>query len=436
MVCETIDFREITLEEVTDQKIAYSFAGGPFGSDLKASDYSDEGIRIIQLQNIKDGYFDNEYKIYTTKEKADQLIKCNIFPGDIIIAKMADPLARACIVPEHEDRYVMASDGIRLVVDENQFNKYYVLYYINSPVFRNQAIENGTGTTRLRIGLNNLRQLKVLVPSLDEQNKIAEILITVDNAISKTEAIIEQTEKVKKGLMQQLLSKGIGHTKLKNTEIGEIPEEWEIIALNRIIIALEAGVSVNSENRLKQQYEKGILKTSAVTNRIFNPLEHKAILPNEIERAEISPQKNCIIISRMNTPALVGASSYVDRDYDDLFLPDRLWQATIDEQIANSLWLSYILTWSSMRARIRDIATGTSGSMKNISKKAFLDLHIAFPKIEEQKRIANILSSIDEKIIKENQTLVQLKNIKKGLMQVLLTGKIRVEVDDQEVVTT
>src|SRR5699024_5203592 len=79
------------LQDVKDPKDKYSFTGGPFGSDLKKSDYKDNGIRIIQLQNINDGNFNDNYKIYTSSEKADILKSCNIYPGDIVIAKMADP---------------------------------------------------------------------------------------------------------------------------------------------------------------------------------------------------------------------------------------------------------------------------------------------------------------------------------------------------------
>lgn len=194
-------------------------------------------------------------------------------------------------------------------------------------------------------------------------------------------------------------------------------------------------MSVNSESRIKSLDEKGILKTSAVTDRIFNPSAHKVILPDEVKRVTISPEKGQIIISRMNTPLLVGSSSYIDRNYSDLFLPDRLWQTKINEN-TNSLWLSYVLTWSVTRSRISEIATGTSNSMKNISKKTFLNLKVALPSLNEQKRISDILLSIENKITAEQQSILKLNILKKGLMQSLLTGEVRVQVDEPEVVSS
>ena len=219
-----VDWEVKRLEDTASNE-KYSFTGGPFGSDLKEDSYTDDGVRVIQLQNIGDGKFLNEYKIFTSEEKAGQLKNCNIYPGDIIIAKMADPVARACIIPDVDKRYLMASDGIRLSVNKEKYDIKLMLYAINSPNFRKNAESHSTGSTRLRIGLTELKNLLIAIPPLKDQKKIAEILTTVDEAIEKTNQIIEKTKEVKKGLMQKLLTRGIGHKKFKKTEIGEIPEE-------------------------------------------------------------------------------------------------------------------------------------------------------------------------------------------------------------------
>ena len=146
------------------------------GSDLKSDEYTEDGVRIIQLQNIGVGQFLNDYKIYTSEQKADSLYSSNIYPGDIILAKMADPVARACIMPNFSKRYLMASDGIRLEVDFEKFNSSFINYFINSNYFKNQAELNSSGTTRLRIGLSILKKLKLLAPPLNEQTTIANYL--------------------------------------------------------------------------------------------------------------------------------------------------------------------------------------------------------------------------------------------------------------------
>lgn len=193
------------LIDTADKKVKWSFTGGPFGSDLKASDYTNKGIRIIQLQNIGDGEFIDEYKIYTSEEKADELLSCNIYAEEIIISKMGDPVGRACIIPDYLERCVMASDGIRLVVNEMKYSKYFVYYLINSKEIRETIEKKSTGSTRKRIGLDELRNIDLVMPkSLAEQQKIASCLSSLDELITAQAEKIEQLKLHKKGLMQRL----------------------------------------------------------------------------------------------------------------------------------------------------------------------------------------------------------------------------------------
>ena len=181
---------ERRLIDTADRSVKWSFIGGPFGSNLKSSDYVPNGVRIIQLQNIGDGEFHDDYRIFTTDEKANELLSNNIYPGEIILSKMGDPVGRACVIPEGQDRYVMCSDGIRLVVDENEQDKYFVYSLINSPAFRLLVENTATGSTRKRIGLDELKCLPIRLPKKPEQQKIAECLSSVD------ELIAAQTRKV------------------------------------------------------------------------------------------------------------------------------------------------------------------------------------------------------------------------------------------------
>lgn len=200
------------LKEISDEDDRYSFTGGPFGSNLTSKEYETTGVRIIQLQNIGEGYFNNSHKIFTSNTKADELSSCNIFPGEIVMAKMAEPVARACIVPTGEERYLMSSDAIRLKVDSKRYDTKYIMYSINHDYFRKQAVLNSTGTTRLRIGLTQLAKLNILCPPLAEQKEIADILSSVDEDIEGYEEEKEKYEEMKKGLMQQLLT---GKTRVK-----------------------------------------------------------------------------------------------------------------------------------------------------------------------------------------------------------------------------
>lgn len=199
---------------------------------------------------------------------------------------------------------------------------------------------------------------------------------------------------------------------------------WESASINELIDGLVAGVSVRSTKGLLQG--PSILKTSCISAGIFEPDEAKPILRADLTRARCTPVAGSIIISRMNTPALVGEVGYVDRDYPALFLPDRLWLARPKRgRQIDMRWLNYYLSSDEGSGAIRELATGTSGSMKNIPKKRFLGLILPVPSPEEQKRIADVLDDATHMIGILERLIAKKQALKHGLMQQLLTGKVR-----------
>ncbi|HFD0671025.1 restriction endonuclease subunit S [Enterococcus faecium] len=190
-------------------------------------------------------------------------------------------------------------------------------------------------------------------------------------------------------------------------------EDWEQRKFGEMLVNLEAGVSVNSSD-----YDTGyfILKTSAIKMGNIDLLEVKSIVSEEVARAKTPLIKNSIIISRMNTPELVGASGLVRESIDNIFLPDRLWQGQVAGNFSPE-WLIQSINIAANIKKIRDLATGTSGSMKNISKKSMLDLIINVPTLEEQQKIGSFFKQLDDVISLHQLKLDLLKEQKKGFLQ-------------------
>jgi type I restriction enzyme S subunit len=211
----------------------------------------------------------------------------------------------------------------------------------------------------------------------------------------------------------------------KNTEVGIIPEDWDVHSLFDEIDTLVAGVSVNSVNeKIDIIHDIAILKTSCVSKGSFYPSEAKKIITSDINRAKHNPKKDHIIISRMNTPDLVGECGYVEADFPNLYLPDRLWMMEFKKASnINSRWLNYILNTYVFRQKIRELGSGTSGSMKNISKSKLLELLIPYPDGAEQTAIATALSDADALINCIEKLIAKKRNIKQGAMQQLLKPK-------------
>lgn len=199
------------------------------------------------------------------------------------------------------------------------------------------------------------------------------------------------------------------------------PEGWACTAISNLLQSVTTGVSVNSQNRPRCPGELGVLKTSAVTYGAFRPNENKVVLQEDIGRAREHPEAGCVLFSRMNTLELVGASAYVPNSYPDLVLPDRIWQLRPALDRVDGKWLHQMLSSPSMRARLSEVASGTSGSMKNISQEKLLNLPVPCPPLVEQRKIAAILSSVDDAIEATQAVIDQLQVVKKAMLAELLT---------------
>ncbi|MEB9898144.1 restriction endonuclease subunit S, partial [Bacillus cereus] len=138
-----------------------------------------------------------------------------------------------------------------LYLNEHKVNKCYFLYWY---LHKKDLIKSmGSGSTVKGIRLEQLREFKLPVPPLIEQQKIAEILSKVDEQIENTEKLIEKTKELKKGLMQKLLTKGIGHREFKKTELGEIPVEWEVKKIGELAMidyGISEAVSQNTDHNI------------------------------------------------------------------------------------------------------------------------------------------------------------------------------------------
>jgi len=194
-------------------------------------------------------------------------------------------------------------------------------------------------------------------------------------------------------------------------------KDWGKNPLSIFISSLDAGVSVNSGDRAANENEFGILKTSCVTNGFFEPTENKIVFKTEeISRLKEPVLENTIIISRMNTPALVGANAYISKSYANYFLPDRLWAAK-PSSIGDLKFIAYILGSDKGRLALSDLATGTSGSMKNISKPSVLQLEFRTPEEKEQIQIGNYFQKLDALINQHQQKHDKLSSIKKAMLE-------------------
>jgi type I restriction enzyme S subunit len=417
-----------------------------YGPRFSSKDYADNGnVRTIRGTDVSTSGEIQYAQVPIATIKQDVVDAHSLKQNDLVMITTADCGATA-VFNKQNIPYIASAYAIKLTPTKKIESKY-ILYFMQTPEAKRQVDSLVRKGTVANLPGSDVMNLRFMCPPLPEQQKIAAILSSVDEVIEKTQAQINKLKDLKTGMMQELLSpregqaanisnpqgdskNGLHHTEFKDSPLGRIPVGWEVVTLNDLIKSMDGGVSVNGDNRQKNTDEIGVLKVSSVFKGRFLPNNHKAVIKEDEARVKLNPLEDRILFSRANTPELVGESGYIDKDYKDLFLPDKIWMIDVkDRAETNVKWLSYVLCSGQVRKTIADVATGTSGSMKNISKPNLLGIRIALPSFREQVRIAAAVQSVDDNLYLTADKLEHTKSIKKALMQDLLTGKVRVKVE-------
>jgi len=294
----------------------------------------------------------------------------------------------------------------------------------------------GFGGSGLRhLSKDFIRQMVLPSPSPEVQSKIARVLDTLDAAIVQTEAIIAKLKAVKQGLLHDLLTRGIdanGELRplqseapqlYKQSAMGWIPGEWKIGAL-RCWLA-DKPRNGYSPQEAGEWTGVQMLGLGCLTNEGFEPVQLKPAPRGDKRLATVMLADGDLLMSRSNTRDLVGLAG-VYRDvgtsctYPDLMMRLRTSPETSGE------FMQFVLRSPRLRRQIQANAVGTSGSMVKISGRIVCDLLTAMPLKAEQERILSCLAAGNSTISAEAERSLVLRDLKSGLMDDLLTGRVRV----------
>jgi len=317
--------------------------------------------------------------------------------------------------------------GISSLTPKNSDLKY--CFYLLKQ-FKSHFIQYSQGTTYDAINKNEIGMTKLIyTQNISEQKKIALIISHSDTQIQQTQKIIEYTKKLKNGLMQRLLTKGIGHTKFKQIHViprfikFSVPESWDIKKLKEISIDIKDGPMGFALHNY-DYVEVGIpilriqnLKNLTVTKndlRFISKKKHE-----ELQKSQVKP--NDIIISKTG---ILGCVGVVPKDYG----PANLNQALARIQLKDNELVNYVSMFlvSKIPQQILSVVGSGRTVQAGLKMSDIKDLIIAIPPKEELKKIINILSEVSSFHTKQEEYKSNLENLKKGLMQNLLMGKIRV----------
>jgi len=317
---------------------------------------------------------------------------------------------------------------VYVVLNPVNINPFFFDYLIKTKRMLNEFFKISAGAVQRRRAIKKDDFLKIPIqfPPLSEQEKIAEILSTVDELIQRTDEIIAKTERLKKGLMQELLTKGIGHKEFKETEIGRIPKDWEVVRLGEVLLLLRNGLTIE-QNKEGIGYPITRIETISEGRIDASRVGYVANLtPEEIESYRLL--EGDILFSHINSLQHIGKTAIYEGAPEFLLHGMNLLLLRPNKSKIYPQYLLYLLRL--MRSRkIFWALSKKAVNQASINQTELGRTPIPLPPLSEQEKIAEILSTVDERIEIERKRKEKLERIKKSLMDLLLTGKIRVRID-------
>ncbi|NER27845.1 MAG: hypothetical protein F6J89_09480 [Symploca sp. SIO1C4] len=208
-----------------------AFVDGPFGSNLKASEYVDDGIPVIRLQNIRPNRYDPNNLRFITKRKAESLQRHNYQAGDVVITKLGELCGVACQIPKNAQSGIIVADVVRFRGDSSRIDHRYLVHFLNSQDGRCQVSQLTKGTTRQRVNLSDFKKIQIPLPTLEEQRRIAAILDKADEVRRKRKQAIALTEELLRSLFLDMFGDPVTNPKgWDKTTFGDlVPAKGEIV---------------------------------------------------------------------------------------------------------------------------------------------------------------------------------------------------------------
>ncbi len=309
-----------------------------------------------------------------------------------------------------------------IVPNENFLSEFYFYYFM---FIRPQLLSERFGGAQPNLNQQIIKNLKIPLPPLSEQKKIAAVLSAVQEAREKTEAVVAAAKELKKSLMKYLFTYGpvpvteADQVRLKETEIGVMPEEWEVKAIGDNLKATQYGISLRGSN-------SGIYPILRMNNLIdgkidFSDLQFVNLDKNIFEKFRLNAGD--ILFNRTNSYDLVGKTSLFNLKAEFVFASYLI--RLISNENVHPGFLNYYLNWGSSQKRLKMLAT-RGVSQSNISATKLKSFLVAIPRFDIQKNIAEYIFSLDKKIESEQSKKQALDQLFKSLLHNLMTGKIRV----------
>jgi type I restriction enzyme, S subunit len=386
---------------------------GPFGSNLKSSEYKDSGFPLIRIQNIDRNNFKNDNIKFVSQRKFEQIKRHSFKSGDIVITKLGQPLGKACIIPYSLVEGIIVADLVRLRINNEYINSKFLTYQINSEKIIKQFQLHTKGTTRLRVNLAHVKNINIVLPPLLEQQRIVEKL---DILLNKLDASLVDLKYAQRqiGYFRQSVLKDAFEGKLLENEVNT--EEWEWVQLGNV----SDNVGKSKDYNLVDEFV--YIDINAIDNSSLKIVEPKKYKWRDApSRAQQIIKTNDILFSTVRT--YLKNIAYVSKDYDNQVASTGF--CVIRSKI-NSKYVFYLVQSNSFLEPLNKIQRGTS--YPAVRNSDVFERVIPVPPNDIQQKIVEkietLFSQADVLELENKKHLKQAEILRGALLKAAFEGKL------------
>lgn len=421
------------------------------GDWVESKDQDPEGeVRLTQLADIGDGVWRDRSNRFMTLEKT-RVMGCTLLePGDVLVARMPDPLGRACQFPGSDQPCVTVVDVAILRPGPGSVDPAWLMHAINSPAVRSQIAAMQGGTTRKRISRKNLGTITLPVPPRGEQQRIAhEIerrMAQADHAEGALKTALVKIEQLRSSMIHAAVTSGMGvkpsgqvRDQVRACEVSgaatlQLPGHWTCVPLSSLLREPlrngKSGKTVPSGTGVRT------FTITAVTARDFgmhNAKWAEAVTPEVA--AELGVKDGDIFIQRSNTPELVGSAALYRGPNDVAIFPDLLIRVRVGTDVLPE-WAELVLRWEQTRRYLRSVASGLSGSMPKVDQGKIASVLVPLPPVEEQRQI---IAELDRRLTlvegaerSARLQLARVRQLRASILVAAMRGQLTAQDPDSE----
>lgn len=370
---------------------------------------------FLRSQNVHMNELRLDDVVYISDELHDKMPRSAVKKGDVLINITGASIGRVTSF-DLDFENVNCNQHVCIIRPKSKdICHQYLSYFLSSDRFQSSIFSSQRGGTREALTFSQIREFEIPLPPLTEQKRIAAILDKADAIRRKRQQTIQLADEFLRAVFLDMFGDPVTN-----------PKGWDVKPLSHGIESIESGWSANGESYPCKEGEYGVLKISAVTSGKFKPNENKYVATESIPEGKklLFPKKGDLLFSRANTRELVAATCIVPFNQDNVFLPDKLWNIkTLQTEIIPE-FLNYLIWQPRFKETLTSQATGTSGSMLNISKGKFEATDAIFPPLGLQKKFKSLYWETQALIGKLEKSLTNCEQAFSSFGQKAFSGSL------------